>query len=147
MKASDPPPHVKNFLNNGKMVKIVNDLGEIKKKYLYFTQDFLKVIAKNVKSNLPPKQKYIIETVYITSVVKGYGTDVFKKSKRFYRGLPELNKCFSIISLNPTEGQKSINVICEKESEVDKWINFIKIIIGYLQDNKRIKKNITFNSN
>ena len=147
VKASDPPPHVKNFLNNGKMVKIVNDLGEIKKKYLYFTQDFLKVIAKNVKSNLPPKQKYIIETVYITSVVKGYGTDVFKKSKRFYRGLPELNKCFSIISLNPTEGQKSINVICEKESEVDKWINFIKIIIGYLQDNKRIKKNITFNSN
>ena len=147
VKVSDPPPHVKNFLNNGKMVKIVNDLGEIKKKYLYFTQDFLKVIAKNVKSNLPPKQKYIIETVYITSVVKGYGTDVFKKSKRFYRGLPELNKCFSIISLNPTEGQKSINVICEKESEVDKWINFIKIIIGYLQDNKRIKKNITFNSN
>ena len=147
VKVSDPPPHVKNFLNNGKVVTIVNDLGELKKKSLYFTHDYLKVIAKKLKSDLPPKQKYIIETVYINSVVKGYGTDVFKKSKRFYRGLPELNKCFSIISLHPTEGQKSINVICEKESEVDKWINYIKIIIAYLQDNKRINKNITFNSN
>ena len=145
-KASAPPSYVINFLTNGKVVKIVNNLGEIKKKYLYFTSDFLKVIAKKVNSNLPPKQKYIIETVNINSVVKGYGTDAFKKSKRFYRALPEFNKCFSIIALHPLEGQKSINVICDKESEVDKWINYIKIIIAYLQENKTIKKNISFNN-
>ena len=145
-KASAPPSYVINFLTNGKVVKIVNNLGEIKKKYLFFTSDFLKVIAKKVNSNLPPKQKYIIETVNINSVVKGFGTDAFKKSKRFYRALPEFNKCFSIIALHPLEGQKSINVICDKESEVDKWINFIKIIVVYLQENKTIKKNINFNN-
>lgn len=144
IKKSSIPSYVSNFLNNGKIVKIVNNLGEIKKKYLYFTDDFMKVIAKKVNSNLAPKQKYIIDIVCINSIIKGYGTESFKKSKRFYRALPESNKCFSIIGFHPIEGQKSINVICEKESEVDKWISYMKIVINYLQENKRIKKNINF---
>ena len=138
------PSYIANFLTNGKVVKIVNSLGETKKKYLFFTNDFMKVNAKKVNSNLPPKQKYILETTQITSIVKGYGTEAFKKSKRFYRAVPDANKCFSIIAFNPTEGKKSINVICEKESETDKWINYIKVIITYLQENNRITKNITF---
>ena len=144
IKKSSIPSYVSNFLNNGKIVKIVNNLGEVKKKYLYFTDDFMKVIAKKVNSNLAPKQKYIIDIVCINSIIKGYGTESFKKSKRFYRALPESNKCFSIIGFHPIEGQKSINVICEKESEVDKWISYMKIVINYLQENKRIKKNINF---
>ena len=104
----------------------------------------MKISAKKVNSNLPPKQKYILETTQITSIVKGYGTEAFKKSKRFYRAVPDANKCFSIIAFNPTEGKKSINVICEKESETDKWLNYIKVIITYLQENNRITKNITF---
>ena len=144
IKKSSIPSYVSNFLNNGKIVKIVNNLGEVKKKYLYFTDDFMKVIAKKVNSSLAPKQKYIIDTVCINSIIKGYGTESFKKSKRFYRALPESNKCFSIIGFHPIEGQKSINVICEKESEADKWINYMKIVINYLQENKRIKKNINF---
>ena len=146
-KSSMPPSYVINFLNNGKIVKIVNNHGEIKKKYLYFTPDFLKVMASKLNNVLPPKPKYIIETATINSVIKGYGTDFFKKSKRFYRALPEFNKCFSIIAFDPIEGEKSINIICEKESEVDKWINCIKIIIGYLQENKAINKNINFQNN
>ena len=83
--------------------------------------------------------------MYITSVVKGYGTDVFAKSKRFYRKIPDVNKCFSIIEFHPSEGYKSINVICQKENEVDKWVNYIKEIITYFQENNRRKKNIIYN--
>ena len=101
-------------------------------------------MANKVNYILPPKDKYIIETANIISVVKGYGTDAFKKSKRFYRAVPEFNNCFSIIGSDPLEGQKSINIICGKESEVDKWINYIKIVIEYLQNSKGFKKNINF---
>ena len=140
-----PPSCAVNFLNSGKIVTIVNELGEIKKKYLYFTQDFLKVIAKSTKSNKPPKKKYIINTINITSIIKGYGTEAFKKSKRFYRSAPELDKCFSIIAFDPNGGgEQSINVICDKKSETNKWIRYIKDIIIFLQENKRILKNINF---
>ena len=140
-----PPSCAVNFLNSGKIVTIVNELGEIKKKYLYFTQDFLKVIAKSTKSNKPPKKKYIINTINITSIIKGYGTEAFKKSKRFYRSVPELDKCFSIIAFDPNGGgEQSINVICDKKSETNKWIRYIKDIIIFLQENKRILKNINF---
>ena len=144
-KIIPPKPEAINFLNNGRIVKVVNNLGEIKSKYLFFTQDLMKVMAKKIKSTLPPKQKYIIDTMYITSVVKGYGTDVFAKSKRFYRKIPDVNKCFSIIEFHPSEGYKSINVICQKENEVDKWVNYIKEIITYFQENNRIQRNIIYN--
>jgi len=144
IKVPPPKPQVINFLTNGKIVKVVNNLGEIKTKYLYFTQDLLKVIAKKLKSNLPPKKKYILETMEITSVVKGHGTDAFKKSKRFYRRVPNANKCFSIIAFNQSEGYKSINVICDKEADINKWVNYIKDLISYFQNNKRIQRNIDF---
>ena len=143
-KKSIPPAYVTNFLTNGKIVSVANDLGEIKKKYLFFSSDFLKIIAKDVKSNVPTKQKYIINIKNLKSIIKGYGTDAFKKCKRFYRSIPESEKCFSIIAFDPSEGEYSINVICEKESEADKWLKYIKDIIIYLQENKIIKRNIEF---
>ena len=143
-KGGSLPSYIKNFLNNGKIVKVVNNEGEIKKKYLFFTSDFLKIIAKKVNGPVNPKSKYTLDTIYIHAIVKGYGTDAFKKSKRLFRAQPESNKCFSIISFHPSEGQKTLNIICEKEAEVDKWINYMKKVISYLQENKRIKKNITF---
>lgn len=143
-KKSIPPAYVINFLNNGKIVNVANDLGEIKKKYLFFTPDFLKIIAKDVKGNAPTKSKYIINIKYLKSVIKGYGTDAFKKCKRFFRAIPEPEKCFSLIAFDPSEGENSINVICEKESEANKWVKFIKEIIIYLQENKIIQRNIDF---
>ena len=143
-KKSIPPAYVTNFLSNGKIVSVVNDLGEIKKKYLLFSPDFLKIIAKDVKGNVPTKQKYIINTKNIKSVIKGYGTDAFKKCKRLFRSTPESEKCFSIIAFEPSEGEYSINVICEKESEANKWVKYIKDIIIYLQENKIIQRNIDF---
>ena len=50
----------------------------------------------------------------------------------------------SIIAFNPLEGENSINVICEKESEASKWVKYIKEIIIYLQENKIIQRNIDF---
>ena len=145
-KIVTPKSEAINFLNSGKVVNIVNNLGEIKSKYLYFTEDLLKVIAKKLNTNLPPKQKYIIDTMHIKSVVKGHGTDVFQKSKRFYRSIPNANKCFSIIAFHPSEGTKSINVICKKENEVDKWVKYIKEILIYFQENQRITRNIIYNN-
>ena len=143
-KKSIPPAYIINFLNNGKIVSIANDVGEIKKKYLFFTQDFLKIIAKDVKGNAPTKSKYIINTKQIKSIIKGYGTDAFKKCKRFFRSSPEPSKCFSIIAFDPSEGDNSLNVICEKDAEANKWFKYIKEIIIYLQDNKIIQRNIDF---
>ena len=46
---------------------------------LLFSKDLMKVSAKKIKSNLPPKPKYIIDTPTIKKVLKGHGTDAFKK--------------------------------------------------------------------
>jgi hypothetical protein len=53
--------------------------------HLAMTQDFLKIIAKKPKSNLPPKTKYIIDTAQMKQIIKGHGTDAFKNSKGFFR--------------------------------------------------------------
>ena len=84
--------------------------------------------------------------MHIKSVVKGHGTDAFQKSKRFYRRIPNANNCFSIIAFHPSEGSKSINVICKKENEVDKWVNYIKELLIYFQGNQRITRNIIYNN-
>ena len=55
-------PEVKNFLTSGKQLKIINSNGDVKQMQLMFSQDLLKITAKKIKSNLPPKPKYVIET-------------------------------------------------------------------------------------
>ena len=57
-KGESLPPYVKNFLNNGKVVKLVNNDGEIRKKYVFFSTDFLKIIAKEVNNSATSKKKY-----------------------------------------------------------------------------------------
>jgi len=49
------------------------------------TQDLTRLIAKKTKSNAPPKAKYIFETLQIKQIIKGHGTEAFKKSKGFFR--------------------------------------------------------------
>ena len=79
------PPEVRNFLTNGKQVKVINDHGDVKQMQLIFSQDLMKVSAKKLKSNLPPKPKYIIDTPTIKKILKVYGTDAFKKSRGMFR--------------------------------------------------------------
>ena len=128
-------PAVKNFLTSGKQVRVINEHGEIKERQLLFSQDLLKVQAK-LLNNLPPKPKYVIETNNIKEIIKGYGTDYFKKSGGLFRSAPKPELCLTIIGPKTVEGTKSINVICKTERDVDKWISNIEELINYFQKQK-----------
>jgi len=141
-------PEVKNYLTSGKQLKIINEHGEIKEKQLLFSQDLLKVQAKGIKSNLPPKSKYVIETNNIKAIIKGHGTDAFKKSGGLFRSIPKPELCFSIIGPKTEDGStKSINAVCRSEYEVNKWIKYMESVIIYFQKknflgNVEIHKNL-----
>ena len=135
-------PEVKNFLTNGKQLKIINNRGDIKQMQLSFSQDLLKITAKKIKSNLPPKPKYIIETTQIKQIIKGHGTDAFKKSKGWFRKIPKPEICFSIIGPTTVDGVKAINVQCENEKDVDRWINYMEIVINYFKKTQAIKSTV-----
>ena len=132
-------PIVKNFLTNGKVLKIVNEKGDIKEMQLYFNQDLTKVLAKSLKSNLPPKKKYTIEINNIKSIIKGHGTKNFKKCGGFFKSIPKAENCFSIIGPIFENGKhKSINVICNSEKDVDKWIEYMEIVVNYFKKKKLV---------
>ena len=133
------PSEVRNFLTSGKQVKIINNHGDVKQMQLIFSQDLMKVSAKKVKSTLPPKQKYVIETHTIKKILKGHGTDAFKKSKGLFRKIPPPEICFSIIGPTTVDGIKSLNVQCQTEQEVDKWIKYLSIVINYFKKTHTIK--------
>ena len=146
IKIEDPiPPEVRNFLTNGKQVKIINNNGDVKQMQLIFNNDLKKVMAKKIKSNLPPKPKYIIETHTIKKILKGHGSEAFKKSGGLFHKAPKPNVCFCIIGPTDVEGTKMLNIVCENESEVDKWISYIEIVINYFRKNKTIKGAVVIN--
>ena len=133
------PPEVRNFLTNGKQVKIINDHGDVKQMQLIFAQDLMKVSAKKLKSNLPPKPKYIIDTPTIKKILKGHGSDAFKKSKGLFRKIPPPEICFSIIGPTTVDGVKSLNVECYNEKEVDRLIKYLQRVINYFKKTHAIK--------
>lgn len=59
--------------------------GDVKSMHLSMTQDLLKISGKKPKSKLPPKPKYVIDTASIKQIIKGHGTEAFKKSKGIFR--------------------------------------------------------------
>ena len=139
IKIVDPiGPQVKNYLTSGKIVKIINKKGEIKEMQLSFSQDLAKVQAKSIKSNLPPKPKYVIEINNIKSIIKGHGTNIFKKCGGIFTSTPKPENCFSIIGPIFDGKPKAINVICNNESEVDKWIKYMEEVINYFKKKKLI---------
>jgi hypothetical protein len=143
IKIEEPiPPEVRNFLTNGKQVTLINDNGDRKQMQLIFTQDLMKVSGKKLKSNLPPKPKYIIDTLTIKKILKGHGTDAFKKSKGLFKKIPPPELCFSIIGPTTAEGMKALNVVCESEKDVERWIDYLKIVINYFKKTKGIKGNV-----
>ena len=137
-------PEIKNFLCSGKTLKIINNYGEVKKKQLIFSDDLLKVFAKKVNEKEPMKNKYIIETVNIKKVIKGHGTEAFKKSKGLFRSIPKPEVCFSIIGPTSIDGIKAINVQCDSEKDVDKWIKYIEIVVNYFKKTHTIQNDVQF---
>ena len=140
-------PEVKNYLTSGKQLKLINEHGEIKEKQLFFTQDLLKVQAKLVNCNFPPKSKYVIETQNIKAIIKGYGTDAFKKSGGLFRSAPKPETCFSIIGPKTEDGYiKALNVVCRNEKEVNRWIDYMEKVINFFQK-KNLLGNIELDKN
>jgi hypothetical protein len=138
------PSEVRNFLTSGRQVKIINDQGDVKQMQLTFSSDLMKVSAKKVKSTLPPKPKYIIETHTIKKILKGHGTNAFKKSKGLFRKIPPPEVCFSIIGPTTVEGVKALNVQCESEKDVDKWLKYLSVVINYFKKTNTIKGTVIF---
>ena len=139
---------VRNYLTSGRQLKLINEHGEVKEKQLLFTRDLLKVQAKLIKSNLPPKPKYVIETNNIKAIIKGHGTDAFKKSGGLFRSVPKPELCFSIIGPKTEDGlTKALNVVCKNEKEANRWIDYMESVIIFFQKKKylgnvEIKKNL-----
>ena len=132
-------PIIKNFLTSGKQLKILNKNGEIKEMQLLFNQDLTKVMAKPTKGNLPPKSQYTLEINNIKSIVKGHGTVVFKKCKGLFKSAPKPENCFSIIGPMTQSGiPKALNVICNNERDVDKWIKYMETVVNYFKSKKLI---------
>jgi hypothetical protein len=138
------PAEVRNFLTSGRQVKIINDHGDVKQMQLIFSSDLMKVSARKVKSTLPPKPKYIIETHTIKKILKGHGTNAFKKSKGLFRKIPPPEVCFSIIGPTTVDGVKALNVECESEKDVDKWLKYLSVVINYFKKTHTIKGAVIF---
>jgi len=54
---------------------------------LVMTNDLLKIMAKKVNSNTPPKDKYIIDVSTIKKISRGYANESFKKSVGFFSNM------------------------------------------------------------
>ena len=140
IKLEDPiPPEVRNFLTNGRQVNIINNNGDMKQVQLIFNYDLKKVMAKKMKSTLPPKPKYIIDVPNIKKLLKGHGSDAFKSYSGLFRKIPSPELCFTIIGPTTVEGTKMLNIVCETEKDVDRWIKYIEIVINFFRRNKTIK--------
>ena len=65
----------------------------------------------------------------IVKATKGHGTEVFKKTKGLFKSAPKAELCFSIIGAK----DKSINVECDSEAEVDHWVKSVELIAEYMK--------------
>ena len=114
-------------------VKALNPKGKIKDFILQFSPDLMKISLHKPKVVLiPPKAKYTLETPLCT-VVKGHGTEEFKKLSGIFSKPPDKNLCFSVIQ-EKKEGEKqgkSLNIICSSEKECDKMFGCFEIGVYY----------------
>lgn len=134
---------IKNFLISGKIVTYISEKGKVKQKHLSFSSDLLRILIKHPKElNLPPKPKYTIEASSIKQIIRGHGTEAFKKSKSLFRSLPDPKKCFTVIGPTTVDGLKTFNIECENENDAEKWMNSLEAVIVFLRKTKIIKNNV-----
>ena len=122
-----------DYITKGITIKGLNPKAKIKEFILSFSPDLMKIYFHKPKTPLvPPKAKYSIETP-LCNIVKGHGTDLFKKSGGVFGKPPNKALCFSIV-MEKMEGEKkekSLNVICSNEKECDKIFAAFEIGIYY----------------
>ena len=111
-----------NYITNGITIKGLNPKGKIKEFVLSFSPDLMKIYFHKPKVPLiPPKAKYTLETA-LSNIVKGHGTDLFKKAGGILKKPPDKALCFSVIQdkLEEEKKEKSLNVVCANEKECEK---------------------------
>ena len=123
-----------DYITGGILVKGLNPKGKTKDFVLSFSPDLLKIYFHKPKVPLmPPKIKYTLETP-LSKVVKGHGTEVFKKAGGMFTKPPDKNLCFSIL-MDYQEGEKkkkkSLNIICLNEKECDKLAGAFEVGIYF----------------
>ena len=123
---------VYNFVTNGVQVKALNPKGKLKEFILCFAPDLMKVYLKKPKLFLiPPKVKYTLE-VPSTVLVRGHGTDAFKKNSKLFSKPPDPKLCFSIIMKNANGSDaKSLNVVCSNDKECEKIAECVEVALYY----------------
>ena len=67
---------------------------------------------------------------------------MLSKSKGLFRKIPPPEVCFSIIGPTNVEGTKSLNVQCESEKDVDRWIKYLQIVLNYSKKTKLLKEQL-----
>ena len=140
-----------DYLTKGIAIKGLNNpKAKVKDFILSFSPDLMKIYFHKPKTPLaPPKAKYSVETP-LCKIVKGHNTDLFKKSGGVFGKAPNKALCFSII-MDKMEGEKkekSLNVICSNEKELEKifaafeiGIYFAKIKCGKAERGTLNEKN------
>ena len=127
IKKAKGPLH--DFITKGILVKGLNPKGKTKEFILSFSPDLMKIYFHKPKVPLiPPKAKYTLETP-LSQVVKGYGTDLFKKTGGVFSKPPDKSLCFSVIQekLDEEMKEKSLNIICTNEKECNKIFSAFEI--------------------
>ena len=118
-----------DYITNGITVKGLNPKGKPKEFILSFSPDLMKIYFHKPKTPLvPAKAKYTLETP-LSKIVKGHGTDLFKKAGGVFSKPPDKALCFSII-MDKQEGEKkekSLNVICNNDKECEKIFEAFEI--------------------
>ena len=123
---------VYNSVTNGFSVKAIDPKSKIKDFNLCFAPDLMKVYLKKPKLVLiPPKAKYTLE-VPSTVLVRGHGTDAFKKTGGVLKKAPDQKLCFSLIMKNADGSDaKSLNVICANEKDCEKISECVEVALYY----------------
>ena len=122
-----------DYITSGITVKGLNPKGKAKEFVLSFSPDLMKIYFHKPKTPLiPPKIKYTLETP-ITKIVKGHGTDLFKKAGGVFSKPPDKALCFSIIQdkLENEKKERSLNVICSNDKECEKIFGAIELGIYF----------------
>ena len=122
-----------DYITGGITIKGINPKGKTKEFVLSFSPDLLKIYFHKPKTPLiPPKAKYTVETP-ISNIVKGHGTDLFKKLGGVFSKPPDKALCFSIIQqkLEGEKKEKSLNIICGSEKDCEKIFGAFEVGIYF----------------
>ncbi len=61
--------------------------------------------------------------------------------------VPDPKKCLTIIGPTTTDGVRALNVEFDTEEEVNKWVEYLEIVINYFRKNQTIRNAVVIKKN